>query len=356
MKKRILIDLNHPAHVHYFRNFIVEMKMGGNSVFVTARDKEVTYQLLDAYGIDYKRKGKGGKSLLGKLANMLLENVSFIFLFLKFKPHVTLSAGSPSLAQISWLFRKPHFALDDTEHARMAKKLYLPFSKYAFTPINYFTDLGSKHVRVNYFTEICYLHKKWFKSAEESDTKLIKPYALLRFVAWEANHDIGQRGIDYESKRELITLLLSRGINVYISGEKKIPEEFQKYQIKIKPHNMHDVLLHASLYVGESATMAAEATVLGTQAIYVNSLNAGSLEDLKSNYGLISLRDSDSLMSITTDLLDLDLKTLIGFREKIHSEKIDFTSFLIWFVETYPESDFELKNNKEIFNRFRNAN
>ncbi len=355
MKKKIIIDINHPAHVHYFRNFISEMQKKGNLVYVTARDKEVTYQLLRAFGIEFKNKGKGRKSILGKLTNMLFENVMFFFLFLKFKPDLTLSAGSPSLAQVSWLFRKPHFALDDTEHARMAKKLYLPFSKYAFTPINYFSDLGSKQIRVNYFTELCYLHKNWMRQSLVDELNLERPYALIRFIAWEANHDIGQLGFDYNTKIELIELLKSKDLNIYISGEKKLPKEFEKFQIKIAPHKMHDALLHASLYIGESATMAAEATILGTRAVYVNSLNAGSLEDLQKNYGMISLRDSQNVIPLVKDLLTQDINSKTEFREKILQDKIDFTSFLIWFVEKYPESDYELRNNKETFNQFINA-
>jgi hypothetical protein len=38
---KILIDIGHPAHVHFFKNAIRELEGRGHEVKVTARDKEV---------------------------------------------------------------------------------------------------------------------------------------------------------------------------------------------------------------------------------------------------------------------------------------------------------------------------
>ena len=46
---RIFIDIGHPAHVHYFRYIINKLKMDGNDIFITARNKDVTHQLLNNY-------------------------------------------------------------------------------------------------------------------------------------------------------------------------------------------------------------------------------------------------------------------------------------------------------------------
>ena len=37
---RVLIDILHPAHVHFFRNFHAEMEGRGHQVCITARDKD----------------------------------------------------------------------------------------------------------------------------------------------------------------------------------------------------------------------------------------------------------------------------------------------------------------------------
>jgi predicted glycosyltransferase len=43
---RILIDIGHPAHVHYFKNAINQLQQRGHAVFVVAREKEVSFRLL----------------------------------------------------------------------------------------------------------------------------------------------------------------------------------------------------------------------------------------------------------------------------------------------------------------------
>ncbi len=42
---RILIEITHPAHVHFFRNAIDIWKSQGHEVAVTARDKEIVLEL-----------------------------------------------------------------------------------------------------------------------------------------------------------------------------------------------------------------------------------------------------------------------------------------------------------------------
>ena len=60
---RILIDLGHPAHIHYFKNFINLMKAKGHEFKFVARDKEILHTLLSHYNINFTSRGKGKKSL-----------------------------------------------------------------------------------------------------------------------------------------------------------------------------------------------------------------------------------------------------------------------------------------------------
>ena len=58
----IIVDIWHPAEVHFFKNFIWRMKNSGHQVLVTSRNKDVIVGLLDNYGIEHTTlsiKGKG---------------------------------------------------------------------------------------------------------------------------------------------------------------------------------------------------------------------------------------------------------------------------------------------------------
>ncbi len=293
---RLHIDIGHPAHVHYFRNFIFEMNKRGHEIKVTARDKDVTIRLLDEYEIPYVNRGKGKDGLIGKILYMFRADTKLLKISRKFKADAYLSFASPYAAQVAWIRRKPHIAFDDTEHAKIARKFYLPFSKRVYTPYCFEADLGKKHHKFNSFMELAYLHPKVIGSSLDSHPDVPKePYVFLRFIAWTANHDVGQSGLTLETKRKIIEAL-SSSYKILISSEGEFPEEFKKYQIKISPSSIHHVLKNASLFVGEGATMAVESGFLGTPSIYVNSLNAGTLKEVERLGLMESFRSSEGVI------------------------------------------------------------
>jgi len=69
---KIFIDIGHPAHVHYFRNFIKIMESKGHTFFVSARNRSIIFYLLEAYKIPYFDRGKGKDGIIGKLFYMLI--------------------------------------------------------------------------------------------------------------------------------------------------------------------------------------------------------------------------------------------------------------------------------------------
>jgi predicted glycosyltransferase len=95
-------------------------------------------------------------------------------------------------------------------------------------------------------------------------------YAVLRFVAWSANHDVGRWGVRDGEKIELVNAL-SEKMKVFVSAEGSIPVELEPHRVKIPVSKIHDALYYASLYFGDSQTMATEAALLGTPAIRCNS-------------------------------------------------------------------------------------
>jgi len=54
---KILLDIGHPAHVHYFKNFIKIMEDKGHQFLITSRNKEIEHHLLKQYKIAFKSRG-----------------------------------------------------------------------------------------------------------------------------------------------------------------------------------------------------------------------------------------------------------------------------------------------------------
>lgn len=134
---RILLDIGHPAHIHYFKNVIKILEQEDYKFLVTARDKEVTFDLLKSYGINYISRGKGKDGLIGKLFYTLRADKLLYKNARNFDPHLFVSFASPYAAHVAKLTGKRHIAFDDTENTILAHLLYRPFTYRIYSPSSY---------------------------------------------------------------------------------------------------------------------------------------------------------------------------------------------------------------------------
>jgi hypothetical protein len=191
--------------------------------------------------------------------------------------------------------------------------------------------------------ELSYLHPNYFipDSTIYQDLKIDKnkKYILIRFVSWEASHDIGKNRLDYNTKIKLVSKL-SEHFKIFVSSENELPKEIQKFSIKINPERMHHVLYYSSLFVGEGATMASECAMLGTPSIYVNSLQCSTCDEQENKYQLLfNFRNIHGVVEKAFDILKkYDRKEFLKRRETMINDKIDVTEFMVWFVENFPDS------------------
>ena len=336
----IVFDIGHPAHVHYFIFMIKQLQENNHRIIVFARDKECTHNLLNAYGIPFISRGKGSNSFIGKMIYILKTDLRFVFRLLPKKVDVFVGFASPYAAHASWILRKKSLTIDDTDRAHLSHKLYKPFTSIIATPQVFEKDLGPKQRRFDSFMELCYLHPSVFKPKTNAIQKVgletEDRFVILRFVSWGANHDWGQLGLSLELKRKLIQVLLQH-YKVFISSEGALPEEFIPYQLRIPPEDLHEVLSNASLYIGEGATMAAEAALLGVPAVYTNSLSAGTLKRLQKA-GLLYIwegEDSDFLPFVSELILKEELPEKHSqLREKLLSETMNPLNFFQDLIQT----------------------
>ncbi len=355
---RILVDIGHPGHVHLFKNFIKVLTKNGHHIFVTARDKEVSIALLNNYGIKHYNRGKGYKGILGKAFGMLLIDLKIWIQALKFRPDILIGGvGNLYIAQVAKLVRKPSIIFDDTEHAKLELSFIKKLATCIVTPDVFQKDLGAKQVKYAGYHELAYLNSKYFE--RDSDIhKLLnitkeEKYIILRFVSWDANHDIGHGGFDNEEKIKLVNELL-KFVKVFISAEGSLPPELIRYKIEIAPEKMHDVLAGAEIFIGEGATMASEAVCLGTPAVYVNSLSVCYCTD-QEKFGLLyHFKNSKGVIEKVVSLLETkNLKQSLKEKHtKLVGSKINVTDFMVWFVENFPKSYTVMKETPQYQSNF----
>jgi len=351
---RILVDIGHPAHVHMFKNMIWKLEEDEHEVKITAKDKDVTLNLLDAYEFNYEFLGKHRTRLASKISGAIKTNYNLYKIAKKFKPDILIGAsGDFYIAQVSRLMGKPSVIFEDSEQDKSIYWLCEPFVTAICTPFCFKGKLNpKKHIRYNSYKELAYLHPNYFKPdssvLDELDLGKDDSFVILRFVAWKAAHDIMQKGFNLETKWKFVNEL-EKYHKVFITSESKLPEEFEKYRITIPPHRIHDLLYYAQMLIGDTQTMTTEAGILGTPAIRCNSFvgenDMGNFIELEKKYDLIySYRDPDKALSKALELLKTDnlKREWQKKREKLLSEKIDVTKFMVEFIENYPRSFHEL--------------
>lgn len=356
---KILIDIGHPAHVHYFKHFIRLMKEKGHEFLIIAKDRNVTLELLEYYRLPYIKRKNYPKSLLGKLINIPFTDLKVIKLALSFKPDILLGFSGTHIAHAGYLLRRPSVVIDDTEHAKLAHASYKPFASIILTPDWFNKNMGNNHLRFDSYMELCALHPEYF-TPDESVRSLLglnesEEYIILRFVSWSASHDVGQSGLTLESKRSIVERYKDK-FRIFISAEKEIPPDLEQYRLKVPAAKLHDVLAFAKLHIGEGSTTASECAVLGTPAIYINSLVVGNCKEEEEIYNLCyNYTTPEGFLDKADEILSMHNSKLFyaANRKKLIEDKINPTAFLIWFFQEYPESVRVLKKNPEYQKIFR---
>ncbi len=336
---KILIQVTHPAHVHFYKHFIQEAKARDHDIRVIARDKDITIDLLEGLGIEYTKYMQPVSTDVLHIRRQLRSTKNTYAIARRFKPDVMTAIGGTAISWVSSVLRTPAVVFTDSEGAPLGNALTMPFANVICTPSGYEDDYGEKHIRYDGYHELAYLHPERFEpEPERLESHGINPkerFFVIRFIAWDAQHDVGQHGFSLDQKRKIVSKLDEHG-TVYITSESKLPSEFEEYRLPVPPTDIHDLLYYADLYLGDSQTMATEAAVLGTPAIRSNSFagegDMSNFVELEEEYGLLySTPDGEeAIQKVSEWVRDQQLaETWNRRRNRLIDDKIDVTDFMI---------------------------
>jgi len=202
------------------------------------------------------------------------------------------------------------------------------------------------------YKELAYLHPNVFTPNSDIIKHIninLKPFFIIRLVSLSAYHDVGKKGLSNIQVKKLIKVLEAYG-NVFISAERNLPNEFEKYRLHIKTSDISHYLYFAKLFIGDSQTMTSEAAVLGTPSFRCNDFvgKISVMEEKEYKYGLTYNyppdRFEDMLEKINQLLNQKNLEAeFVQKRNKMLNEKINLSLFMIWLFENYQKIDFSKK-------------
>ena len=341
---RVLFDLGHPAHYHLYKNAIKYLKTRNDDILIVVRNREnMVADLLREDGENFVILGENVKGLTQKSLYLVRNDIKLLQIASKFRPDLFVSMSSPYSSHIAFLLRRPHLSFTDTEISKLILFLLAPFTKPMITPTSFTGEFNfRKHIKIDSYKELAYLHPKYFEPdpgiLENLDLRKGEKYMIVRFSAFDASHDTGLKGLTTQSKIELVKRLTEIS-KVFICSEVTLPDDLRDLELQIPPGQMHNLLGHAALYIGEGAVMASEAALLGIPSIFLNPSKRGYLEELKQ-MGLVThyMRPEEELDDIfnhvqriiSSDSVKEDISKR---REEMLIKKKDLTALLISEIE-----------------------
>jgi uncharacterized protein len=363
---RILFYLGHPAHFHLFRNAISNLESKANEITVLIKKKDILEDLLRRSGIKYRNILPEGRSdnRAGIALGMIKRDWRLFRYCLGNRPDLMIGT-STEIGHIGTILGIPSINVneDDAAAVPLFSKLSYPFSTHILSPeVCNNGKWEGKSIKYKGYHELAYLHPSEFTPSREIAVKYLpveKPYFLIRFAKLNAHHDRGVSGISDELALKIINILRPFG-NIYITSERKFDSRFEPCRLQIDPLDIHHVMAFASLYIGDSQTMAAEAGVLGVPFVRYNGFvgRLNYLAELENKYKLgygIKPSEPDRLLQVINDLVRMENRSEIYKERQMNmlKDKIRVTDFIVWLIENYPESVRRLKEDPGIEETFK---
>lgn len=342
-RRRFLISIHHPAQVHFYRHIVGELRSHGHEVRVCVRDKEMAAELLDAFDIEHTVLNRARETFLGTALTQGSYEIRLLREALRFRPDVLTSIGGIEISHVAPLVGARSIAFTDTPSS-VARRLTSPFLDITCTPTAFNGSVRGEHRQYEGYHELAYLHPDRF----DPQIDRLREYGvdpgeelfLVRFVSWQAYHDVGKAGFSRAAKQKLISTLDDEG-TVYITSERPLPVDFEEYALPVPSHLVHDLLAATDLYVGDSATMATEAALLGVPTVRmstdVTGTDIGNFIELEERYELLSsFADEARALDRVEELLDTPAvgEQWKQRRDRLLAEKRDVTAYAVEQLET----------------------
>jgi predicted glycosyltransferase len=237
---------------------------------------------------------------------------------------------------------------DDTDESPK-ELLLIKRSTYLLSPTTYPHKFHSNHFHLPVFKELAYLHPSHYQDIQSQDG------VFFRLARTDSVHHSANSVVDLHRVLEKMQEL---GLKQKIIFSSELDTEVMNIEAiqYADPIQIHKDLASCKVFWGNSATMAAEAAVLGIPSIFVSAEKFAYISELES-YGLLFYFHPDHLMSSLDKIDELlagnpPADHFIKARKKLLEEKVDMTAFLIWFIEQLPNSARALNTDPAIARTF----
>ncbi len=361
--KRILFELNHPAHAHLLKNAIRQLIAKGHHVDVLIKEIPVLRAILENESIEFISLGEKGSGMAAKLLKQIgyLRQVRRLHQQNHYDLGVGISVTLPLMSRISSL--KAIVLDDDDKKATPLFSMLAHRNSATLLRPQALSHEGNSKNTIYYpgFHELAYLHPAVFTPdasvLEEQGLKQGETFFILRLVAFKAHHDHGIRGISNEKLQILVALLRQFG-RVIITSESNMDPFLGAERLKINPAHLHHLMSYAKLIISDGQTMCSEAACLGVPSVRISDFvgRLSTLDVLEKKWKLtfgFRPNNFDQALACITGIIHDDIFVFKDRRDSLVASYIQVSEFLTWFIENFPDSQRIIKQTPAYLNNFR---
>lgn len=318
------IIIRHPEAARFFTPIYRELTSRGHDVSVFVREHTHTVQLLRSAGVPHHVLAGEPQSRGDLVAGHAAFEARLTAAARRRDVDVLTAIGGIAITHLAPLVGARSAVFVDWDRSGIGDTLVAALADVVCTPQFVTSSYGDAHVRYDGYHELAYLGSGRFSASRAAVSALgidrDSQYVVASFLTaesqswWDAasiaSHldDCGDLYLTHDSadpSGDLATLPLSETL---------------------------DALAFADLYIGDSATTAAEAAILGTPSVLLQPQDArvARCTHLADRYGLlVAPSDRTSLYHHVVSLLnDPDVReTFHGRREALFDETVDVARF-----------------------------
>ncbi|MHA2430317.1 MAG: DUF354 domain-containing protein [Promethearchaeota archaeon] len=335
---KIWLDFCEPKSVTMLRP-LYEKLIEDYNVFITARDFDSTYFLLDQWGINYTPVGSyGGGTLEGKLLAYSNRLSSLLKIIIEKKPNFLFCITSPEAMRISFGLQIPNIMFNDEPRSYGPCSTTFPYVNQIIVPqcipIEWYLDYGLKEERILRFNGI---DEVGWLSNFKPNREIIKAhglnpesYIVCRTEPSKAGY-LTDKMAPHETKlSEIIPkllenevdfkfLILTRNIEQYNYLNKFFKEYIKQNVIRVYTglNNLAHFMFYAKMVITGGGTMVRESALLGVPSIEFFPLATYPQEQflIDNGFPLKHVKNADLIINTALKFLEKNFK--INTNEKV---------------------------------------
>lgn len=307
-KKLVWIDVDNSPHVLFFRPIIEQLRKRDVNVFITARDYAQVLDLLNLFGIEYKKVGRHyGKNILLKYLGTILRVLELIVVVFSKKPRLAISHGSRSQMYAGKILGIKVAVTFDYEYAKVPPLLQpdivlvpemIPEERMMSFK-NVFRYKGIKEdVYVPYFKPNPGIREKLGIKNSQIVIAIRPPATLAHYHTLQSDKLFKELLKFLKDSEKTYIIITPRTKDQEAEIRSQWKEEFRtgKFYIPAKVMNGLDIIWNSDLVVSGGGTMIREAAALNVPAYSTFGGQVGAVDNYLESIGrLIILRDETDI-------------------------------------------------------------